>query len=452
MKAFLFKIFTLFTLCILLLNVQSQAQVVNDDDSTELVDEDYIPVSQKANTVSGRWYGIGNVVTDRNTNSYLCELIITEKKGGLVTGFFNYFFRDGYFSVRLKGSYKKDAQQFKFNPLIVLFHQTTKASIGVDVAMSGNFFLNVLKNDTALTGFLMPTKNDRYLVPPINVKFTKLPKNAPSLKQRIKDKPLLLEGTEDEIRRIANGENIHDEDHSLTFKDKETHFGKDSLHFNNSNNTSKLSDKLTFKENKQEQYQNDSLHFDKNNLSNNPYQNDSLRFAKNNGVTNHQGDSLFFKKAKNNTQRDSLHFEKKQNAIQPNIVIQQNTTIEKQLVDLYKSRKNNIAKDFVVKDDSVTVQLYDNGEYDKDVVSVFFNGKIIAAHKELSTRIPIKFVVHLSKGDPKKNELTLFADNLGEIPPNSALMIVTDTKGTRYEVNLDSDFSKNASILLKVQD
>lgn len=445
----------LLPLLFILININKiSAQVDNnDDDSTEVIDEDYVPVSQKANTVSGRWYGIGNVVTDRNTNSYLCELILNEKKGGLVTGFFNYFFRDGYFSVRLKGTYKKDIQQFKFNPLIILFHQTTKASIGVDVAMSGNFFLNVLKTDTALTGFLMPTKNYRYLVPPINVKFSKLPKEAPSLKQRIKDKPLLLEGTEDEIKRIANGEKLHDNEHAVTFNENKKSEQHDTLHFdkkNTSNNYSSnnnIASAQSVTKSKQ-----DTLKFGKNNYSWNDSKNDSLNFS-NEKKQVYRDDTLRFAKVENVTKgSDTLHFNNNQKNYPSTVVIQQNTNVEKQLVDLYKSRKNNVAKDFVVKDDSVTVQLYDNGEYDHDVVSVFFNGKVIAAHKELSTRIPIKFVVQLSKGDAKKNELTLFADNLGDIPPNSALMIVTDSKGTRYEVNLDSDFNKNASILLKVQD
>ncbi|HEU4859034.1 MAG TPA: hypothetical protein VFT15_04325, partial [Chitinophagaceae bacterium] len=46
------------------------------------------------------------------------------------------------------------------------------------------------------------------------------------------------------------------------------------------------------------------------------------------------------------------------------------------------------------------------------------------------------------------NEITMFADNLGTIPPNTALMIVNDGK-KRYELRLTSNFEKNATIRIK---
>jgi hypothetical protein len=46
------------------------------------------------------------------------------------------------------------------------------------------------------------------------------------------------------------------------------------------------------------------------------------------------------------------------------------------------------------------------------------------------------------------NEITMFADNLGSIPPNTALMIVNDGK-KRYEVRLTSNLEKSATIRFK---
>ena len=43
------------------------------------------------------------------------------------------------------------------------------------------------------------------------------------------------------------------------------------------------------------------------------------------------------------------------------------------------------------------------------------------------------------------NELIMYADNLGEIPPNTALMIVTDGDN-RYEVRITSDLQKSGTI------
>ena len=51
--------------------------------------------------------------------------------------------------------------------------------------------------------------------------------------------------------------------------------------------------------------------------------------------------------------------------------------------------------------------------------------------------------LNLEKG--KTNELVLYADNLGEIPPNTALMVITDGIN-RFEVRLSADLKKNASV------
>ncbi|MDU0220284.1 hypothetical protein, partial [Escherichia coli] len=46
------------------------------------------------------------------------------------------------------------------------------------------------------------------------------------------------------------------------------------------------------------------------------------------------------------------------------------------------------------------------------------------------------------------NELTMFADNLGSIPPNTALMIVTDGN-KQYQIRLSSNLQKNASVRIR---
>jgi hypothetical protein len=46
------------------------------------------------------------------------------------------------------------------------------------------------------------------------------------------------------------------------------------------------------------------------------------------------------------------------------------------------------------------------------------------------------------------NEIAMFADNLGTIPPNTALMIVSDGK-KRYEIRMTSNLEKNAVLRIK---
>jgi hypothetical protein len=46
------------------------------------------------------------------------------------------------------------------------------------------------------------------------------------------------------------------------------------------------------------------------------------------------------------------------------------------------------------------------------------------------------------------NEVSMYAENLGKLPPNTALMVVTDGKN-RYEVFLSSSLTENATVELR---
>jgi hypothetical protein len=109
----------------------------------------------------------------------------------------------------------------------------------------------------------------------------------------------------------------------------------------------------------------------------------------------------------------------------------------------YEKRSNNILKVIEVENESIRIDLYDNGEIDGDSVSLFLNGKLVVARKKLTTK-PLSIRIPFEELDDE-NELVMYADNLGSIPPNTALMIVTD--GTkRYEVRITSDLQKSGTI------
>lgn len=99
------------------------------------------------------------------------------------------------------------------------------------------------------------------------------------------------------------------------------------------------------------------------------------------------------------------------------------------------------------RSDSVLVELYDNGVFDQDSVSVFFNKKLLAYKQVLQTNKPIRFYVKLQHA-PEKNELIMVAENLGLMPPNSALMIITDADRKRNEVYVTSDLQHNSVIYI----
>ena len=95
--------------------------------------------------------------------------------------------------------------------------------------------------------------------------------------------------------------------------------------------------------------------------------------------------------------------------------------------------------------DSVHIELYDNGVFDRDTISIIYNGKLLIFKQQLQVDKAISFYVKVD-GDERKNEMIFFADNLGLIPPNSALMVITDGEAKRTEVSVTNDLGHNAVI------
>lgn len=100
-----------------------------------------------------------------------------------------------------------------------------------------------------------------------------------------------------------------------------------------------------------------------------------------------------------------------------------------------------------VKSNKIKVDLFDDGEIDNDIVSVYFNNALLVDKRPITAQAH-SFTLNLAAG--KTNELVLVAENLGSIPPNTALMIITD--GTnRYEVRLSADMRNNASVRFELK-
>ncbi len=110
----------------------------------------------------------------------------------------------------------------------------------------------------------------------------------------------------------------------------------------------------------------------------------------------------------------------------------------------YKSRRKDIIKTIPIDNETFKIDFYDNGEIDGDSITVFYNGKIVLSHQRLSDK-PISLKLALDN-DTDENVVTMYAENLGTIPPNTALMIVTDGD-KRYEVRITSDTEKSGSVI-----
>ena len=95
--------------------------------------------------------------------------------------------------------------------------------------------------------------------------------------------------------------------------------------------------------------------------------------------------------------------------------------------------------------DSITLSLYDNGEIDGDTVSVFVNNELVVSKVGLKATA-YKKTIPIQPGEII--QLTLFAENLGSIPPNTGLLVVT-TNNERYQVHFSSTLNKNSSVVLR---
>jgi len=110
-----------------------------------------------------------------------------------------------------------------------------------------------------------------------------------------------------------------------------------------------------------------------------------------------------------------------------------------------KARASKVVQHIYIDGDSIKIALYDNGEVDQDSVTLFFDDAVILNRymisekaKELTIAVP---------NDGKEHSLELFAHNLGTIPPNTALIIITTGK-KRFELRASYDLSTNAQIII----
>lgn len=109
-------------------------------------------------------------------------------------------------------------------------------------------------------------------------------------------------------------------------------------------------------------------------------------------------------------------------------------------------RRNKVyVKEIEVVSDVLKLELYDNGEIDYDSVSLYLNDGLILPKTKLDHRA-IRMSINLDK-TKDFNEVSMYAENLGMIPPNTAALILYDGN-KRYEVILTSDMDKTATIKL----
>jgi hypothetical protein len=286
-------------------------------------------------SVFGYWYGKANVNTNSSANNYLVEMIL-QPEGNYVKGIVNYFFKNTYRSLQVKGNYNKATREISLYNIPITYHGSLMNK-EVDCIMNMRGTLKVARTGSTLTGQFNSTPEQRLMCGSINFD---LALNADLSK-------------------------------------------KDSV----------LRSMREFKEAYQVWK---------------PSANDTLVAA---------------------------------NVVQRKIV---NYVVENR----YKERENVVNEEIEVGSDSLRVDFYDNGEVDGDSISVFFNNELLTSAQILSQKA-IHFNLTLDQSK-EFNELSMFADNLGSIPPNTALMIVDDGR-RKYEVRLTSTLQNNGTLRIRRQ-
>jgi len=112
------------------------------------------------------------------------------------------------------------------------------------------------------------------------------------------------------------------------------------------------------------------------------------------------------------------------------------------------NRQNELIKTISVNTTEVTVDLYDNGTIDNDTVSVYLDKKLVLSKQRLTDK-PLTVKLKLDEGNDY-HELVMVAENLGEIPPNTSLMVVR-AGDKRFEVRITSTEQKNAVVIFKYE-
>jgi len=106
-----------------------------------------------------------------------------------------------------------------------------------------------------------------------------------------------------------------------------------------------------------------------------------------------------------------------------------------------KERKIKVKEIIEVKKSNIILKVWDNGQVDNDTISIKLNDEwLIKNHRIDEDKFEIPFTV-----ESKNNYLIMYAENLGDIEPNTAAMsIIVD--GKERILNLSSDFKNSEAI------
>lgn len=107
------------------------------------------------------------------------------------------------------------------------------------------------------------------------------------------------------------------------------------------------------------------------------------------------------------------------------------------------NRKAELVKEIKVDTGVIKIDFYDNGDIDGDTISVYVNGMPSVSRKMITAKpVTMSIKIDLKKTE---QEVIMVGENMGRIPPNTALMII-NAGDKRYQLLLTSDDKKNAMV------
>lgn len=109
---------------------------------------------------------------------------------------------------------------------------------------------------------------------------------------------------------------------------------------------------------------------------------------------------------------------------------------------VYPDRTLSLIKEIRIDADEVELRIFDNGVVDGDLITLTDNGQAIFSSALLSTT-PLKHL--LTNKTTAIHEIGFVADNLGSIPPNTGLLVITANR-QRWEINFSSDLTKTSYV------
>jgi hypothetical protein len=97
----------------------------------------------------------------------------------------------------------------------------------------------------------------------------------------------------------------------------------------------------------------------------------------------------------------------------------------------------------------IRLDFYDNAEIDGDSITVTLDNRPLLSHQKLGLK-PLTLEVKVDL-DHREQEITMIADNLGTIPPNTAMVIIT-AADRKYRLFLKSDKQRSAQVRVIYED